>query len=274
MEESKGPIAFFDSGIGGFTILKQVRNQLPEYSYIYLGDSARNPYGHRSAGLVYRFTREAVEFLLEKGSPLVVLACNTASAWALRKIQQDYLKKAPQKKVLGVLVPIAEKAVSQTRNKRIGILATEGTVRSKGFEKEIKKLDPEVGVFSKAAPLLVPIVETGEENDDIVETTLRKYIYPLLEKQIDVLVLGCTHYGVLYKKIKNIVGSKVSVISGGEAVAEKLTNYLQWHKKIDNKLEKSNNIYCYTTDFTEKFQNLGNKLLEEKIEVKRCHLKE
>ena len=187
-------IGLFDSGFGGLYILRGIVKELPQYSYIYLGDSARAPYGPRSNEEVYAFTKQGVEFLFENGANLVVLACNTASSEALRKIQHEYHRDDTQK-VLGVLIPFAEAAVRQTVNKRIGILATEGTVQSGAFEREIKKIDPQITVFQQACPLLVPLVEAGEQDSENADVLIRKYLKPILAEDIDTLVLGCTHYG-------------------------------------------------------------------------------
>ena len=190
-------IGFFDSGFGGLHVLRGITARLPEYDYIYLGDSARAPYGPRSSDEVYSFTKQGVEFLFAHGAEIVVLACNTASSEALRKIQQGYQKEGSNKKVLGVLIPFAEAAAAHTKNKRVGVMATEGTVRSNAFPREITKVDSAIQVFQQSCPMLVPLVEAGQQDSEQADELIRTYVTPLLEKNIDTLVLGCTHYGMM-----------------------------------------------------------------------------
>lgn len=245
-------IGVFDSGFGGLHILKYLIKELPEYNFIYLGDTARVPYGTRSKKIVHQFTEQAVDFLFRKNCGLVVLACNTASSDALRKIQREYLvKNYPDRRVLGVLIPAAEEAVAKTRG-RVGVIATPGTVSSGAFEREIKKLNPEIKVFQQACPLLVPIIEAGEEKNKITEIMLKQYLAPLLKKKIDTLILGCTHYGIVEKKIKKIAGN-VEIISEEKILAGKLKDYLARHPEIV--LSKNSKRTFYSTDgsFPEKF---------------------
>ncbi|MFC1790375.1 glutamate racemase, partial [Patescibacteria group bacterium] len=196
-------VGVFDSGFGGLEIFREIVKKLPDYDYLYLADTARAPYGTRSQEVIYNFTLQAVDFLFKQGCPLVILACNTASSKALRKIQQEYLpQKYPERRVLGVLIPACEEAVEKTSNNKVGVLATEGTVSSKAFVKELKKIKPEVEVSQQAAPLLVSIVESGEHEGEIADLALKNYLEPLLGKEIDTLILGCTHYGILRDKIK------------------------------------------------------------------------
>src|SRR3990167_4735526 len=206
-------IGLFDSGFGGLHVLRGITARLPKYDYIYLGDSARAPYGPRSSEEVYTYTKQGVEFLFDRGAEFVVLACNTASSEALRKIQQEYLREASSKKVLGVLIPFAEAAAARTRSRRVGVMATEGTVRSGSFPREITKVDGAIQVFQQACPLLVPLVEAGEHDSARMDELIREYAAPLLEKDIDTLVLGCTHYGILEEKIRAAVGSGMQIIS-------------------------------------------------------------
>jgi len=267
------PIGVFDSGLGGLTILREIKKVLPKYDYIYLGDTARTPYGSRSQEVIYRFTFQAVDFLFKKNCPLVILACNTSSSEALRKIQRQYLPKYyPQRRVLGVLVPTAESASLESKNQRIGILATESTVNSGAFVRELKKLNPKIKVFQKASPLLVPIIEEGEQNSEIVTLVLRKYLQPLSEKNIDTLILGCTHYGLVEDKIRKILGRRVKVISESKIVAEKLKAYLRRHPEIERKLGKNSLRKFFTTDLTPRFKTLGSKFFGEPIQPEKVEL--
>jgi glutamate racemase len=263
--KGKSSIGVFDSGFGGLNILKGIVKELPEYDYIYLGDTARVPYGNRSREVVYEFTQQAVDFLFKQGCQIIILACNTASSDALRKIQQEYLPKHyPDRRVLGVLIPAAEEAVRKAPHKKIGVIATEGTVTSGAFIREIHKIDPTIKVFQKACPLLVPIVEAGEQNSKATELILRDYLKPLLAKKVDGLILGCTHYGIIESKIKKIIG-KVNLISEAHIVPVKLRDYLRRHPEIEMSLSKNGNRLFYTTDLTEKFQVLGSKFFGKKI---------
>ena len=253
------PIGVFDSGFGGLEILKAVTKLLPEYDYVYLGDTARNPYGSRSQEVIFEFTAQAVGYLFKQNCQLIILACNTASSKALRRIQQEYLPIAyPNGKVLGVLIPAAEEAVLITKNYKIGVLATSATVSSGAFERELKKINPNIQVFQNAAPLLVPIVETGEQDSEIADLALRKYLAPLINEGIDTLILGCTHYGILKEEIQKIVGPRIKLIAEGEIVARKLKDYLARHSEIEKKLTKKGRVRFLTTDLEDKFQSLGS----------------
>lgn len=266
-------IGIFDSGFGGLHIMREIVKELPEYSYIYLGDTARTPYGTRSQETVYNFTKQAVEFLLGQKCWLIVLACNTISSEALRKIQKEYLTSHyPKRQVLGVLIPAAELAVGETDNNRVGVIATEGSVGSGAFEREVKKLDPKIRVFQKSCPLLMPIVEAGEQNSEIVEIVLKKYLAPLVKKNIDTLILGCTHYGLLEEKIKNVLGSKIKVIGEEKIVAKKLKDYLLRHPEIEKNLNKNSRRTFFTTDLTDKFRLLGSKFFGRPIVPEKIKL--
>ena len=271
--KQKKSIGIFDSGFGGLNVMKTIAKELPDYDYVYLGDTARVPYGTRSAETIYAFVREALDFLFQKNCELVVFACNSASSDALRRVQREYVpKKWPGKKVLGVLVPAAEEAARVTKNKKVGVIATSATVNSKSFEKEIKKVDPKIKIFQKACPLLVPIVEYGEHNSEIVDVVLEKYLRPLKSKNIDTLILGCTHYGLLEKKIKKIINGEVKMISEPKVVAKKLRNYLERHPEIEKKLTKNKKRLFFSTDLTDSFQKLGSCFFGEKIKVERAEL--
>ena len=266
-------IGVFDSGFGGLDILREIFKELPQYNYIYLGDTARTPYGSRSQEVIYEFTVQAVRFLFKKDCELIIIACNTSSSEALRKIQRHYLpKKYPKKRVLGVIIPAAEKAVELTCNNRIGVIGTESTIVSSTFSREIKKLNPKVKVFAKACPLLVPLVEAGEERSRATNLILKNYLAPLIRKKIDTLVLGCTHYGLLKNKIKRITGKRIKIISEGKILATKLKDYLRRHPEIEKKLGTKRKTMFLTTDLTGKFKILGSKLYGKKIFPARVEL--
>ncbi len=266
-------IGVFDSGFGGINILRGIVKQLPVYDYLYLGDTARTPYGTRSKEIVYEFTRQAVNFMFANNCELVIFACNTASSEALRKIQQEYLPKHyPEKKVLGVLIPAAEEAIVKTRNRKVGVIATEGTVRSGAFAREITKINPKVKVFQNPCPLLVPIVEVGEQNSKAMKIILENYLKPLKMRHIDTLILGCTHYGILEKHIKKAAGQNIAVISEAKVVPKKLREYLKRHPEVERKLSKNGLIKFYSTDLTEKFTTLGSKFFGRKITAQKISL--
>jgi len=216
------PIGVFDSGFGGLEILRETTRELPQYDYIYLGDTARAPYGDRSQKQIYDFTKQAVEFFFKRGCYLIILACNTASSEALRRIQRKYLPKYyPERRILGVIIPAAEKAVDVTKNNCVGIMATSGAIASGAFQRELKKLNSSIQVFQQACPLLVPIIEAGQQDSKATKAVLKSYLQPLISKNIDTLILGCTHYGLLENKIREIVGDGINIISEGKIIAEK-----------------------------------------------------
>jgi len=217
-------IALFDSGIGGLTVLKPVLKALPEYDYLYLGDSGRSPYGGRSPEVIKRFAEEAVEYLFGRGVTLIIFACNTASAAALRHVQQKYLKGAKEKdrKILGVLIPVAEEVAKTTKTGRVGVVGTKATVESKSYDTEIHKLNPKIKVYSQSCPLLVPFIEEGWHEKPEAKSILRKYLKPLKSCNVDALILGCTHYPMMHKQFQEFMGKKVKVFDTGSIVAEKL----------------------------------------------------
>ncbi len=269
----KEKIGIFDSGFGGLTVLRGIARKLPRYDYVYLGDTARTPYGTRTKGTIRRFTEEGVEFLFRHGCELVILACNTASSDALRDIQRKYLpKRHTKKRVLGVLIPAAEEAVKATRNGRVGIIATEATVRSGAFVRELKKLDKKVKVFQSAAPLLVPLVEAGEHKSKMADIALKKYLAPLLKNRIDTLILGCTHYEILEGKIRKMVGKRVRIVSEARAVPPKLADYLARHPEIERKLSKSGTVRFFSTDLTPAFSKCGSEFYGKKIQAQKAVL--
>jgi len=271
-------IGVFDSGFGGLTVLREFLHLLPKYDYIYLGDNARTPYGNKSQEVVYKYTEEAVGLLFRKGCELIIIACNTSSAKALRKIQTEWLpKNYPEKRILGVLIPAAEAASEFYKEnpkiaKRLGVIGTRSTIESKIYEAEIKKLDSGVEVFSQACPLLVPLVEEGWSEKVETKMILKKYLRPLKEKKITSLILGCTHYPFLEKDIKRILGKNVEIISTPKVVAEKLKDYLERHKDIETKIKKSGERIFYTTDSEERFREFIKKFLKNIYNIKKVKI--
>ena len=266
-------IGIFDSGLGGLDIMKEIIRKMPAYDFIYLGDTARVPYGNRSLEVVDNLTQKAIDFLLQKNCELIIIACNTASSQALHKIQNEYgLIKQGKKKVLGVLIPASEEAVKITQNKRIGVMATTGTVSSGSFPREIKKINPQIKVFSQACPLLVPLIEAGKQDSLTMKLILEKYLQPLIKKEIDTLILGCTHYGILEKLIKKIVGKQIKIIAEPNIVARKLKNYLWQHPEIEYKLSKKGQRYFYVTEANNNFQELGSKILGQNVQMQKIDL--
>lgn len=267
-------IGVFDSGFGGINILRGIVKELPAYNYLFLGDTARTPYGTRSKEVVYEFTKQAVDFMFANNCELIIFACNTASSDALRRIQQEHVPKYyPNKKVLGVLIPAAEEAITKTRNKKIGVIATEGTVRSGAFVRELTKLDPKIKVFQNPCPLLVPLVEAGEQNSKAAKIILENYLRPLKNKGVDTLILGCTHYGILENQIRKIMDSATAIISEAKVVPKKLKDYLKRHPEVEKKLGKNGVVHFYSTDLTDKFTSLGSKLFGKKIKAQKVILK-
>ncbi len=266
-------IGVFDSGFGGLVVLREFLQALPEYDYLYLGDNARIPYGTRSDKVVVRFTAQAVDYLFRQGCHLIILACHTASAKALRTIQQVYLPlHYPERRVLGVVIPTVEEALARSRGKRIGVIATEGTVTSLSFDLELKKLDPGVEVVQQACPLLVPLIESGEQEWEGTEMILKRYLAPLKAARVDTLILGCTHYSILKDHIKAIMGDGLELICSGQVTAAKLVDYLHRHPEIETRLTRGGSRRYLTTDLTPRFQQLaslfmGQALTPEVVEL-------
>ena len=253
-----GPIGVFDSGYGGLTILKEFVNELPQYDYLYLGDNARSPYGTRSFETVYRYTLQCVKWLLTQNCPLIILACNTASAKALRTIQQNDLQKLdPEARILGVIRPTTEIIGQLSKTGNIGILATNGTVQSGSYLIEIHKFFPQLTVEQEACPMWVPLVENNEHMSEGADFFVKENINRILErnKNIDTLLLACTHYPLLRKKIQKYLPDKVKLVSQGEIVTQSLKDYLKRHHEIESKISKGQNRTFYTTDSTEDFDN-------------------
>ncbi len=253
---STSPIGIFDSGYGGLTILREMVSRLPQYDYIYLGDNARAPYGPRSFDTVYRYTLQCVKWFFQKGCPLVVLACNTASAKALRTIQQNDLAKIDSsKRVLGVIRPTTEVIGNYSDSKHVGILATTGTVISNSYKIEIEKFFPEVKVFQQACPMWVSLVENDEYTGHGADFFVKKYINELIDQSssIDTILLACTHYPLLHDKIREYTPADIKILNQGEIVAKSLANYLYRHPEIESILSQNSDREFYTTDSTEDF---------------------
>jgi glutamate racemase len=269
------PIGIFDSGYGGLTILDDIRAQLPQYDYIYLGDNARTPYGSRSFDVVYEYTLQCVKQLFEMGCHLVILACNTASAKALRNIQQKDLHTLdPNRRVLGVIRPTIEVIGNITTTRHVGLLGTLGTIQSNSYPLEIKKLFPDISVTGEACPLWVPIIENNEHMYQGADYFVKKNIENLLRKddKIDSIILGCTHYPLLLDKIKAYTPSHITIVSQGKYVAQSLLQYLQRHPEIDAKCTKNGEVQFFTTESVEKFQSSASIFLQQKVEAKRITL--
>jgi glutamate racemase len=256
--ETNKPIGVFDSGYGGLTILKELVGELPQYDYLYLGDNARAPYGSRSFETVYQYTLQCVKWFFKQGCALVVLACNTASAKALRSIQQNDLPKiAPEKRVLGIIRPSAEIIGDLSETKSVGILGTMGTIQSQSYPLEIEKFFPQVKVYQQACPMWVPLVENNEYSSPGADFFIKKDIGKLLDQSadIDTILLACTHYPLLLAKIHACVPPHISVVSQGEIVAKSLNSYLQRHREIEQHCSKNGKIQLYTSDSPEEFDS-------------------
>lgn len=274
-ENGTSPIGVFDSGYGGLTILKAIRSQLPEYDYLYLGDNARAPYGTRSFDVVYQFTLEAVKYLFAQGCKLVILACNTASAKALRSIQQRDLPVIdPTRRVLGVIRPTVEALGELSSTGNIGVMGTNGTVQSHSYEMEVAKLNPDFKVYSQACPMWVPLVENHEAESEGADYFVRKYVDGLLKKgpEIDTIVLACTHYPILYPKIRDAVPEHIKIVTQGEIVARSLADYLRRHPEMECRCSKGGTCRYLTTEDPDKFTDLARIFLQEPVAVRHIDL--
>lgn len=271
-----GPIGVFDSGYGGLTILRDMRRRLPDHDFLYLGDNARAPYGPRSFDVVYRFTLEAVRYLFSQGCPLVILACNTASAKALRSIQQHDLPQMddPTRRVLGVIRPTVERLGQISNNGNIGVMGTAGTVRSRSYDLEIAKLYPDFTTTSQACPMWVPLVENHEADSPGADYFVRKYVDELMAKnpEIDTVLLACTHFPMLYDKIVKAVPEGTNVVRQGEIVAESLVDYLRRHPEMDDRISRGGTCRYLTTENPESFSSLAKIFLDEPVEVNNIQL--
>ncbi len=270
-----GPIGIFDSGFGGLTVLSAIKTLMPQYDYLYLGDNARAPYGSRSFDMVYRFTREAVEWFFSRGCHLVILACNTASAKALRTIQQrDLPALDPQRRVLGVIRPTTEQVAGLTTTGHIGLLGTEGTIQSRSYEIEINKLHPQLTVTGEACPMWVPLVENREHDKPGADYFVQQHLEHLLagDPLIDTIILGCTHYPLLLDKIRHYLPAGIEVLSQGSYVAESLKDYLLRHPEMDAKCTRENSVAFHTTDAPDKFNRLASLFLQEDVDAMQINL--
>ncbi|MDR1678419.1 MAG: glutamate racemase [Prevotellaceae bacterium] len=269
--QQPAPIGIFDSGYGGLTILSDIRKSLPDYDFIYLGDNARTPYGSRSYEVVYRYTLQCVKRLFSMGCHLVVLACNTASAKALRTIQQHDLPRLdPNRRVLGIILPTAEAVGKLTKTRHIGLLGTVGTVQSQSYPLEIGKLYPDITVQSQACPLFVPLIENNEHLSKGADHFVKKYINELLAKddKIDTVILGCTHYPLLQKKIEQALPAHIKVMAQGQYVTDALVDYLHRHPEIDAKCTRGGTVSYFTTESPDKFNSSASLFLGEEIVAK------
>ena len=270
LSTTPGPIGVFDSGYGGLTILDEIRRKLPQYDYIYLGDNARAPYGTRSFDIVYRFTLEAVRYLFEQGCQLVILGCNTASATALRSIQQNDLPAIdPARRVLGVIRPTVEKIGEITKTGNIGIVGTPGTIRSHSYEMEIEKLYPGFRTFTQACPMWVPLVENGEATGEGTDYFVKRDVERLMAQNpgIDTVILGCTHYPLLKDKVEKYVPEGVTVLSQGAIVADSLADYLNRHPEMTARCSKGATCRYLTTESSDKFSESATVFLSEPVEA-------
>lgn len=275
LSSSPAPIGIFDSGVGGLTILKSIRKELPQYDYIYLGDNARAPYGTRSFEVIYQYTLQAVKKLFAMDCNLVILACNTASAKALRTIQQNDLPKlAPEKRVLGVIRPTTENISKYTKTKHVGVLATYGTVKSESYVIEINKYSPGVVVTQEACPIWVPLVEQNEYTTEGGQYFIKKHLDEIFKKDplIDTLVLGCTHYPMLINEIKKYTPSHVTILSQGDIVANQLKDYLRRHPHLESKCSKGGTVKYFTTEDPLSFKDKASIFMKEPIEATHLEL--
>jgi glutamate racemase len=266
------PIGIFDSGFGGLTVFKSITKQLPQYDYIYVGDNARSPYGDHSFETVYQYTLECVEWLFAKGCELVILACNTASAKALRNIQQlDLPKKYPNRRVLGVIRPTAEVIGHYTSQNDIGVMGTRGTVSSNSYPIEINHFFPHIKVHQQSCPMWVPLIENGEHLAVGADYFVSKYINELLQKSpdIDCILLACTHYPLLIPKLEEILPAKIKLLSQGEIVANSLVDYLERHPEMETKLAKNKQRAFYTSGDVKTFNEHATVFLGDSISAQK-----
>lgn len=271
----QGPIGVFDSGFGGLTVLKSITEKLPKYDYLYLGDNARAPYGSRSFETVYHYTLECVNYLFSQGCPLVILACNTASAKALRTIQQNDLPKiAPNNRVLGVIRPTTECVGELSRTKHIGVLGTKGTVQSNSYVVEVNKFFPEITISQEACPMWVPLIENNEHESAGAKYFIQQHVEALLQKdpKIDTLILGCTHYPLLKNQIEKLLNPGIQVLAQGDLVANSLADYLERHSEMENRLSKNAELRFETTDDSQAFDEMGSRFFGKPIRSKTIHL--
>lgn len=262
------PIGIFDSGYGGLTVFRSIAAKLPQYDYIYLGDNGRAPYGGRSFETVHQYTLQCVEWFFRKGCRLVILACNTASAKALRTIQQkDLIRWGSDKRVLGVIRPSAEEIGKYTKSRSVGVLGTTGTVNSGSYKIEIGHFYPDIQVFQQACPMWVPLIENGEYNSDSADYYVKKYLDQLLAQspEIDTVLLACTHYPLLMDKIRMHLPQDIRIVSQGEITASSLADYLQRHPELEQNITKNGNIEFFTTDSAEDFNQHASQFFGAEV---------
>ncbi len=267
-------IGVFDSGFGGLSILKAISKQLPEYDFVYLGDSARAPYGNHSHEIIYDYTRQAVQYLFDHDCELVILACNTASAQALRRLQQEWLPTVDKnKRVLGVIRPIAEAVAKVSKGKTIGVIGTRATIAAAAYTREIKHfLGEEAKVVEQACPLLVPLIEEGFHKRAETKMILRHYLRPMKQAEIKVLVNGCTHYELIRTSIVGVMGKRVTVIDSPTVVAQSLADYLQRHPEMDKRLSRGATVEFLTTDKNNQFDRLATMFYGQPVQAERVTL--
>lgn len=273
--DTYSPIGVFDSGYGGLTILQEIRRALPGYDYLYLGDNARAPYGNRSFELVYRFTLESVKALFDRGCKLVILACNTASAKALRTIQQcDLPGVDPSKRVLGIIRPTVESLDSLTRSKHVAILGTRGTISSRSYDLETAKLQPHISLTGHACPMWVPLVENGEASGPGADYFVKKEVDKVMaaDPLIDAIVLGCTHYPLLMEKIRRYAPAAVNIVTQGGIVASSLADYLARHPMMEQRCSRGGTLKFLTTESAEKFNLMASNFLHTPIQSSHIEL--
>ena len=273
--DKKHSIGIFDSGFGGLTVFRSIATELPDYNYIYLGDNARAPYGDRSFETVYQYTLECVEWLFSQGCQLVILACNTASAKALRSIQQNVLPdKYPNNRVLGVIRPTAETIGDYTKNRRIGIMGTRGTVNSKSYVIEIGKFYPDVSVYQQSCPMWVPLIENNEHTGLGADFFVEKYVNELLamDHQLDCILLACTHYPLLVPKIKSFLPAGINLVGQGQIVAKSLAKYLDNHPEIEANISKERDKKFFTSGDVSAFETQASVFFGEKILASHINL--
>jgi glutamate racemase len=275
MNKSHGSIGVFDSGLGGLTIFHDIRERLPQYDFLYLGDTARTPYGTRSFETIYRYTQQGVATLLDAGCPLVILACNTASAKALRNIQQkDLISNYPDRRVLGVIRPSVEIVGESSQSKKIGLFGTPGTVRSDSYKMELDKLFPDVTLYQEACPMWVPLVENNEINTPAAEYFVQKHVEALLsqDSDIDTIILACTHYPLLIDQIMKFIPDHIKILDQGSLVADKLDDYLKRHQEIEERCTKGGKAKFMTTGAVDLFEENAEVFFGKKIKAGHIEL--
>jgi glutamate racemase len=266
--EKNGKIGVFDSGLGGLFIARALREKLPEYDYLYLGDTLNLPYGRRSAEDIYNLSEKAMRYLFRQGCELIVMACNTASVAALRRLQQEFLvREYPRRRILGVVVPTLETAIEHGA-KKIGLIATERTVHSNIYEIELKKINPAVELYPVATPLLVPLIEHGGEK--YLDMVLEDYLKPLMKAEVEALILGCTHYVILKERIRRLTDGKIDLISQDDIVPEKLADYLKRHPEMEERLSKNRLFEIQATDVNESFKDNACAILAESKTIEKA----